>query len=73
MAPAAMNPGRRALLAVLQRTAGVEVAARCGVAKSRVSSWASGASLPSPRARLALERNYGITRASWGSGRYWRT
>ena len=60
-----MTHGRRALLAVLQRTKAIHVAARCGVAKSRVSEWASGRTRPSLRARVRLESNYGIRAQAW--------
>jgi transcriptional regulator with XRE-family HTH domain len=60
-----MTLGRRALLDVLQRTVGVEVAARCRVAPSRVSEWASGRACPSLRARRALARIYGIAERAW--------
>lgn len=57
---AGMTEGRRALLAVLQRTTAVYVAARCGVSPSRVSRWASGQGRPSARARARLRDNYRI-------------
>jgi len=50
---------------VLQRTTAREVAARCGVAPSRVSEWASGHTTPSNHARHALRINYGISEGSW--------
>lgn len=59
------SQGRRSLLAVLQRTTAREVAARCRVSPSRVSEWASGLTSPSPDARRALERAYGISVPSW--------
>jgi transcriptional regulator with XRE-family HTH domain len=55
-----MTDGRRALLAVLQRTSAVYVAARCGVTPSRVSRWASGQGRPSPKARARLLHNYNV-------------
>lgn len=57
---ARMTAGRRALLAVLQRTTTIYVAARCGVTPSRVTRWASGDGRPSARARARLRDNYGI-------------
>jgi hypothetical protein len=57
--------GRRSLLAVLQRTSAREVAARCGVVPSCVSSWVNGACRPSARARAVLASVYGITASSW--------
>lgn len=60
-----MTRGRDSLLAVLMLTTGREVAARCRVSPSRVSEWASGRCRPSPRARAALERAYGISAGSW--------
>jgi ribosome-binding protein aMBF1 (putative translation factor) len=62
-----MTLGRRALLNVLQRTVGVEVAARCRVSPSCVSEWASGQARPSKRAQRALERIYGIAESAWST------
>lgn len=60
-----MSRGRRLLIALLQLTAGVNVAARCRVHKQRVSEWAAGHRAPSYRVREVLETNYGIPRESW--------
>lgn len=60
-----MTYGQRVLLAVLQRTHLVDVAARCDVAPSRVSEWMSGIYRPSPRSRARLLANYGIPLAAW--------
>lgn len=57
---ARMTEGRRALLAVLQRTTAAFVAARCGVTPSRISRWASGDGRPSAKARARLLHIYGI-------------
>lgn len=62
---AEVNRGHRSLLAVLQRTTGREVAARCRVAKQTVSDWVSGLKKPSPHARLRLHAAYGISPAAW--------
>lgn len=56
---------RLALLAVLQRTTAREVALRCRVTRSCVSSWGSGKSVPSPRAQVALSDIYGIDPRGW--------
>jgi transcriptional regulator with XRE-family HTH domain len=61
--------GRRALLALLQRTQGRYVAGRCRVSRTTVSRWASGSQRPSAAARAALERNYEIPASSWGVNR----
>lgn len=65
-APAQPVTGRRALLAVLQRTTLEYVAARCGVSRRTVGRWASGIRTPDPVRRAALQRNYGIAPESWG-------
>jgi transcriptional regulator with XRE-family HTH domain len=57
--------GRRALLAVLQRTTARELARRVHRAPSTVSEWAAGIKTPSPRARAELHACYGILPASW--------
>jgi transcriptional regulator with XRE-family HTH domain len=57
--------GRRSLLAVLQRTSAREVAARCGVVPSCVSSWVNGTRRPCERARAVLASVYGISVGSW--------
>jgi transcriptional regulator with XRE-family HTH domain len=57
--------GRYALLAILMRTTGREVARRCRVSPSRVSEWASGRTRPSPRARATLAACYRIPSAEW--------
>ncbi len=62
---AEVSRGRRSLLAVLQRTTALEVAARCGVTQPTVSRWASGEKNPSAAARLRLAAAYGITPAAW--------
>lgn len=62
-----MTRGRRLLLAVLQRTAAVEVAARVGVSKQAVSWWASGIKNPSAAARLKLLHLYRIPPPAWGA------
>lgn len=58
--------GRRSLIALLQITTGREVAARCGVAPSRVSEWVSGLTRPSESSRARLWACYGISPNSWG-------
>lgn len=55
-----MSEGRRSLLALLQRMSAREVAARCQVAPSTVSRWASGEMTPCPRARSLLSEHCGI-------------
>src|ERR1700741_1325782 len=60
-----MTQGRRSLLALLQLTSGCEIAARCRVAKSSVSQWASGQKNPCKATRERLERQYGIRAESW--------
>jgi transcriptional regulator with XRE-family HTH domain len=60
-----MTRGRRSLIAVLQRTSAVYVAARCGVTKQAVSAWQQGFAKPSAAARSMLEANYRISRSSW--------
>jgi len=62
---APLIPGRRALVALLQVTTCTEVAARCGVAKSRVSEWASGLTTPSLEPRARLSQIYGISPSAW--------
>lgn len=62
---AGMTQGRRALLSVLQRTTAQFVAARCRVAPSRVSEWASGKSRPSAVSRSLLRAAYGIDESAW--------
>jgi hypothetical protein len=57
--------GRLLLLAVLQRTTGVAVAARLRVSKVTVCQWANGDRMPSPHHRAELERNYGIPVIAW--------
>lgn len=61
-----MTPGRRALLALLQRMPAREVALRAHVDPSNVSRWASGEWLPSARARRALEAHCRIRAVLWG-------
>lgn len=61
----ALTAGRRALLAVLQRTSARNVAARCGVTPQAVSQWASGRSRPTGPRLTALWVNYGISPESW--------
>jgi hypothetical protein len=66
MAPfTGVSRGRRLLLAVLQVTTEMDVAARCSVYQQRVSDWVSGVCKPSAAARLALERNYRIPAEAW--------
>lgn len=60
-----MTRGRRSLIAILQRTTAREVAARCGVAKQTVSDWLRGLTKPRRGARLALQREYGISPPAW--------
>lgn len=62
-----MTHGRRSLIAVLQRTSAREVAARCGVAPSTVSKWASGYAAPRWRMRVVIQLHYSITPRSWDS------
>jgi transcriptional regulator with XRE-family HTH domain len=59
--------GRRLLIAVLQMTPAVEVAARCGVHKSNVSRWLAGYQTPCDVARARLQSIYGIPASAWGS------
>jgi hypothetical protein len=59
--------GRKLLIAVLQVTTAMDVAARCSVYQQRVSDWASGVCKPSAAARAALNRNYGIPENAWDS------
>ena len=61
----AMTPGRRALIALMQVTSGREIAARAGVAPSRVSEWGSGLTAPSIEPRMRLWRIYGISPSAW--------
>lgn len=65
---AALTPGQRALIALTQRTRAADIAARCGVSKSRVSEWVSGITTPSERARVRLHQSYGIPMddGTWG-------
>ncbi len=56
---------RRSLIALLQLTPAREVAARCGVAPSRVSEWASGLTAPSDVPRTRLYQIYGISPSGW--------
>lgn len=56
---------RLELLRVLQKTTGRDVAARCRVVPSRVSSWVSGRCKPNHAARRLLELNYGIPSDAW--------
>jgi transcriptional regulator with XRE-family HTH domain len=58
--------GRARLRAVLQRTRGIYVAARVGVAVSTVSRWASGQRRPTASHRARLHECYGIPLESWG-------
>lgn len=60
-----ISRGRRLLLAVLQVTTEMDVAARCSVYQQRVSDWAGGVCKPSAAARAALHRNYGIPASAW--------
>jgi transcriptional regulator with XRE-family HTH domain len=60
-----VTPGRRDLLAVLQRTRQEFVADTCGVTRAEVSRWATGDRTPSEASRGALFRRYGIPRDSW--------
>lgn len=68
---AAAAPGGRSfdarleLIRVLQKTTGRDVAARCRVVPSRVSSWITGRCKPNPDARRLLESNYGIPADAW--------
>lgn len=55
-----MSDGRRALLAVLQKTKAVHVAARLRVRPSTVSRWATGESVPSAVHAAKLQQIYGI-------------
>jgi len=65
-----MNKGRDKLIAVLGRTKGVYVAARCNVHKSRVTRWASGESKPAPASRKVLDSSYGIKPHEWDNNRH---
>ena len=69
-----LTRGRRALLAILQRTTEREVAARCRVARQTVSDWSRGWSKPRRDARLALARAYDIAPSAWdeSAARDWR-
>jgi transcriptional regulator with XRE-family HTH domain len=65
----AMTPvvtSRRSLIALLQRTSELEVAARCGVKQPRVSNWVSGLTTPSAESRERLWSIYGISPDRWG-------
>lgn len=57
--------GRQLLLAVLQRTKGRDVAARCKVSTAAVSFWAAGTRVPRQSAREVLRREYRIPLVSW--------
>lgn len=57
--------GRRALLAVLQRTASDEVGARVRVAGRTVRHWAEGERNPSDEHRAKLATLYGIPPGAW--------
>lgn len=56
----AVSDGRRALLAVLQRTKAAHVAARLRVRPSTVTRWASGQANPTPAHAAKLVEIYGI-------------
>lgn len=60
-----LTRGRLALIAILQRTSTLEVAARCRTGHARVSEWCSGVKRPSDTNREALAREYGIPRSAW--------
>lgn len=62
---ATMTRGRKALLAILQRTTAKEVAARVKVFPSTVSRWASGHSRPWVSGEVGLEAQYDIPRSAW--------
>jgi len=57
--------GQRLLLALTERTERRAIAARCAVSASCVSEWLSGDARPCPRARVELERSYGIGIEDW--------
>jgi transcriptional regulator with XRE-family HTH domain len=60
-----MSPGRRQLLAALQVLTETEIALRCGVTQSAVSRWASGETIPGPRARAALAEHVWTVVGPW--------
>lgn len=60
-----MTPGRRALLALLDRTKREYIAGVAGVARSTVQAWFTGTKRPSARARRSLFVHYGIPPESW--------
>jgi hypothetical protein len=64
-----MNDGRRALLAVLQCTKAIYVAARCRVTLSAVYNWTAGRCTPNAWARAALFASYGIPPSAWDEPR----
>jgi transcriptional regulator with XRE-family HTH domain len=55
---AAMTRGRRALIALLQRTKLEYVAARVGVSQATISRWASGERRPNAEHAKKLENAY---------------
>lgn len=61
-----MSEGRKLLLAVLERTSVLFVAARCGVTIGAVKHWRAGRNGPGPRSKRELFRSYGIPIDSWG-------
>lgn len=60
-----MTRGRDALLAILNRTKRVFVAARVRVTPRAVGHWATGLRKPSPKAKRLLAVNYRIRPESW--------
>jgi transcriptional regulator with XRE-family HTH domain len=62
----ALTYGRRVLWKLCQRTTQREVALRCGVVKSCVSEWLSGAARPSRTSAARMQALYGIAPNAWG-------
>lgn len=60
-----MLTGRRLLIAVLQRTTGREVAARCHVHETSVGKWLAGLTTPSVEHRRQLAAMYRIPPSAW--------
>jgi len=63
--PVVCTRGRLLLIAVLQRSSGRFVAARCRVTPAAVSRWAGGSRSPTLEARSALALAYGLPVDAW--------